>query len=386
MGKKKAEKTIREKPHGEEKKVEYLELIYDLIFVYVIGRNNSLLHHAAEGGINGSMFLAYVLCTLAIIQIWNFSIYYINMHGRNGLRDHIFLFTNMYLLYYIAEGTRAHWEAYQSRYHAAWGLILLNIGIQYIAELRNHKDDPQITSQLKRMVFVLFGEAAIVFAAIPVFSATGKNLLALPAILFGMIAASVHGRNAKVVLVDFAHLSERAMLYVVFSFGEMIIALSAYFEGDLTGNTVYFSLMSFLIAVGLFLSYGTFYDHIIDREIACDGLNFMFVHIFLIFALNNITTSLEFMHDESVELLPKMVFLIVSLLLFYAALFSLSRYAKKYCRPKAKHYAVLISSAAVFALLMMLFREDMYVNIAVTVVYVAYIYILLYRFGRKMKA
>lgn len=29
----------------EEKKVEYLELIYDLIFVYLIGRNNSLLHH-----------------------------------------------------------------------------------------------------------------------------------------------------------------------------------------------------------------------------------------------------------------------------------------------------------------------------------------------------
>ena len=29
----------------EEKKVEYLELIYDLIFVYIIGRNNSLLAH-----------------------------------------------------------------------------------------------------------------------------------------------------------------------------------------------------------------------------------------------------------------------------------------------------------------------------------------------------
>ncbi len=29
----------------QEKKVEYLELIYDLIFVYLIGRNNSLLHY-----------------------------------------------------------------------------------------------------------------------------------------------------------------------------------------------------------------------------------------------------------------------------------------------------------------------------------------------------
>lgn len=29
----------------EEKKVEYLELIYDLVFVYMVGRNNSLLSH-----------------------------------------------------------------------------------------------------------------------------------------------------------------------------------------------------------------------------------------------------------------------------------------------------------------------------------------------------
>ncbi|MBR1771440.1 MAG: hypothetical protein IJ747_05375 [Lachnospiraceae bacterium] len=34
---------------SQEKKVEYLELIYDLIFVYLIGRNNAILHYV-EGG------------------------------------------------------------------------------------------------------------------------------------------------------------------------------------------------------------------------------------------------------------------------------------------------------------------------------------------------
>ena len=37
----------------EEKKVEYLELIYDLIFVYIIGRNNSLLLHLEDGFVAG---------------------------------------------------------------------------------------------------------------------------------------------------------------------------------------------------------------------------------------------------------------------------------------------------------------------------------------------
>ena len=30
---------------NEEKKVEYIELVYDLIFVYIIGRNNLILHN-----------------------------------------------------------------------------------------------------------------------------------------------------------------------------------------------------------------------------------------------------------------------------------------------------------------------------------------------------
>ena len=86
----------------KEKKVEYVELIYDLIFVYVIGRNNSLLHHISGGFVESGMFLAYILCTLAVIQIWNYTTYYINLYGRNGARDHVFLFINMFLLTLIS--------------------------------------------------------------------------------------------------------------------------------------------------------------------------------------------------------------------------------------------------------------------------------------------
>ncbi len=106
-------------PLREEKKVEYLELIYDLIFVYVIGRNNSLLHHAENGFVNLPTFAAFVLCSLAVIQIWSFSTFYINLYGRNGVRNHVSLFLNMYLLYYMGEGTRLNWESFHNQYHIA---------------------------------------------------------------------------------------------------------------------------------------------------------------------------------------------------------------------------------------------------------------------------
>ena len=71
----------------QEKKVEYVELIYDLIFVYLIGRNNTLLHVIKDGFIDPSSFLTYVLAAL-IICIWLvfFSLQaFYRQNGRTGL-------------------------------------------------------------------------------------------------------------------------------------------------------------------------------------------------------------------------------------------------------------------------------------------------------------
>lgn len=369
----------------KEKKVEYLELIYDLIFVYIIGRNNSLLHHIENGFVEPKMFLAYIMCTIAVIQIWNFTTYYINIYGRNGVREHIFLFINMFLLYFVAEGTREHWQSYHTQYHVAWALILVNIGVQYLIELRNHKDNAAHTTRIKRIMWVIFGEAAIVAVSIPVYNATGSIWVTPIALLFGIAATFFAGRNKCEDLVDFAHLSERAMLYVVFTFGEMIIGIASYFEGDVTLNNLYFSAMAFLIVVGLFLSYGVVYDHIIDREKQTNGLGYMFLHIFIIFALNNITTALEFMQKEEVALIPKMAFLIGSFVIYYGFLFATGRYAKKRGPIRGKFYVKMGLLGISFVGLMFLLRSFMRLNIAVTVIYVFGVFIILHRYGKLME-
>lgn len=368
----------------EEKKVEYLELIYDLIFVYLIGRNNSLLHHVQDGFINGSMFLTYVICTLTIIQIWNFSTFYINRYGRNGLRDHVFLFVNMYLLYFMADGIRVHWQEYFDRYNIAWMLILVNISIQYFIERRNHKGAPWEVKQIEVTGTIILIEALIVAVSIPIFHVFGVTI-AFVAVLFGIGATVFSGKVNDLVSVDFAHLSERAMLYVVFTFGEMIIAIAGYFEGDFSFNTIYFSAMGFLIVVGLFLCYGTLYDHIIDREMSTRGTGYMMIHVFLIFALNNISTALELMREEEVELLPKTLFLIGSFLIYYVFLFMTERYAKERLHFTKKLWLTLAAFAVGFVGLMLLFRKMMYVNIAITVIYVFWVFSLLYRYGRWVK-
>lgn len=374
------------KQSNQEKKVEYLELIYDLIFVYMIGRNNSLLQNFENGFVSPKAFFAYVLCTLAIIQIWNFTTFYINMFGRNGVREHIFLCVNMYLMYFIGESTRTDWYQYQTQYHIAWGLILVNIGIQYLIEMRNHKADFWNQDIIRRMCITLFIEATLVFIAGIPNPVLGEVFSAL-AIAAG-IALTAFSRKKSISgsNTDFPHLTERAMLYVVFTFGEMIIAVATYFAGDgnWNWNTIYYSLMAFLIVVGLFLSYEIIYDKLINREGEYDGMLYLALHIFIIFALNNITSSLEFMREEEIALLPKMLFLVISVIVYFVFLFSLKRYVKVSCIVNRRFMMILCGATIAFIILMLLLREQMIINILITVIYVFSVFALIYTAGKHM--
>ena len=375
---------VQELIQHKEKKVEYVELIYDLIFVYIIGRNNALLHNFENGFVAWPAFAAYLMTTLAVIQIWNYTTYYVNIYGRHGVRDHVFLFVNMFLLYFLGESIRSDWQGFHTQYHIAWALILMNIGLQYGIELRKLPKGARRHHPLG-MLIVLLTEGLLVLGDIPVYRATGTTWLSLAAVLFGMGAVLLFGQRRSTGSVDFPHLSERVMLYVVLTFGEMIIAIAAYFEGEFSLRSTYFALMAFLIVVGLFLSYGVFYDHIIDREKKTNGLGFMLLHIIIIFAMNNITNGLEFMRDETVALLPKTAFLAGSFLLYFGFLFALGlRYAKARCSQYSRFCLRAAGLGILFSALMLLLRQEMLVNIALTVVFVFAMLGLIHHYGKQI--
>ncbi len=368
-----------------EKKVEYLELIYDLIFVYIIGRNNSLLHFLENGFLLPEAYLTYVITTLIVLQIWFYTTLFVNRYGTNGLAEHIATFINMYLLYYMADGTRLRWQGLYGRYNIAWGLILLNLAVQYALKLRKSSGlMPWEDRHLKLNMRILLAQAVLVLASVPVYAATGIPLSPL-AVPFGMIAFGLSDRVNRLVTVDFPHLTERVMLYVVFTFGEMIIGLSGYFEGGFAPRSVYFSLMGFLIVAGLFTSYGFVYDHLLDRERKTNGTGFMLLHIFLIAALNNITVALEFMQEADVAIVPKNVFLVASLMAYFLFLFWLERYAVVRLEQNRRFLAALLGSFAAFILLMAMTYRNAAVSIAVTVAFVYGLFFIIRFYWRKIQ-
>ena len=370
---------------GDGKKVEYLELIYDLIFVYIIGRNNSLLHLLEDGFIRPEAYATYLATTLIVLQIWFYTALFINRYGTNGLAEHIAVFVNMYLLYYMADSTRANWSALYVRYCAAWALILLNLAVQYaLKQKKSGGLTPWEDAHRRLNMRILLAQAALVLLSIPLRSVT-RLPLAFLTVPLAMLAFALADRVNRLVTVDFPHLTERVMLYVVFTFGEMIIGIAGYFGGGFRLRSVYFSLMAFLIVVGLFVSYGFMYDHLLDRHRKTTGTGYMLLHIFLIAALNNITVALEFMQEPAVAVVPKHVFLVVSLLVYFGFLFLTEFYAKVRLEKNRLFLALLLAVIALFVVLMAVLYRNAAASIGLTVAFIYALYLLLFVFWRRLR-
>ena len=66
----------------KEKKVELIELFYDLIYVYAISRLTMLIEEPEGGIIPLSGFFRYLVVCFVILQAWLYLTNYVNRYGR----------------------------------------------------------------------------------------------------------------------------------------------------------------------------------------------------------------------------------------------------------------------------------------------------------------
>ena len=124
-------------------------------------------------------------------------------------------------------------------------------------------------------------------------------------------------------------------------------------------------------------------DYIHPNELNELAMLYLVIHIFIIFALNNITSSLEFMREEDIALTPKMLFLVISVVLYFTFLFALKGYVKNKTSINSRFILKLVGATVLFVVLMMLLREQMIVNILLTVVYVFAVFVVIHIAGKR---
>ena len=315
---------MRRIPFVPLKGVDNVELFYDLIFVYLISVITSLLHHPHNGFIDPSVYISYILSFMTVLQIWFFTTLLMNRYGTKSASDYVCLFINMFLLYFMASGISDHWESTIFTFDISWALILVNLLFHWGYKLfRFEGIDSRDRLIIGRTMGALATQLIIVLAAAfsPAYIA---SWLSLAAVAVGMLLWT-QGKVFSLKAPRFAHLTERCALLVIVTFGETIVAISAYMT---TTATITYPILVFALVVGLFLIYTYEYDHMLDHHHKSNGMTYMMVHAWIVIVLGNLTLGLEFMTNSEFDFLPKNIFLTVFLVLYLLTSFMLTRYNK----------------------------------------------------------
>ena len=355
--------------------------------MYSLRTINALFHAYKHSFPPMSAIQTFLFLTAVVMQVWMFTTMFFNRYGRKALRDYISIFINMYLLYYMASGSNHHWLDHYIRYHGAWALIMLNLAYRSWDKLRfaPHLDDIDRRILGANVVHHLI-ECGIILVSIPVHETTGVVLSPL-ALIYGYVAKASEFRAYKARPCDFPHLAERNLLLVILTFGEMIIGIASFFEA---GKNVLLNIISFLIVIGMFLSYGFFHDNVLDHHRKTSGLGFLAIHVIMILAINSTTIALELLARPLVPLLPKTMWMTSMLLVYYLCLLATERYAKEHLRTnRFKFIGFVLSILAAYLCLMLLAGHNQLVGAFITLVFVYGIFALLLHIHhsslRKMK-
>ena len=224
-----------------EKKVEHIELFYDLIFVFCISKLTAFLEPMTERFDDFSPLPYYLLMFMILLQIWILTTFLMNRYGYRHATDYACIFINMFFLFFMADGIREDWTNDTFlRFHVAWAPIMLNLALQFGYKLHRHECMDKLDEKIiKRYMAILLTEGTLAALCIPVFLSTGKLLAIIPlAVGIGLVAwsAPLFGKRP----VHFDHLAERISLLVVITFGEMVVGITGSFT---TSSKPFFGMM-----------------------------------------------------------------------------------------------------------------------------------------------
>lgn len=298
-----------------KKEVSFLELFYDLLFVFAISQLTMLISEPVNGFIALDWFFSYIINSIIIFQAWLYFTIYINRFSQWRWYDYLFTFVNMAAVIYsccaIFTGSDNSYLSFAISLFALFGSILmLNLIHSYV-----NKEDRK--AALNSIMIVGILTAIYGLCAVGIYLNVIDEFFSLIAelitIILGLILPFIFKNSYNEEFINFPHLVERFELLTIITFGESIIAVTSYV------NTSNFNITPILV-LSLILIMFAFYiiniQHLMDHYRKERGFRLIFTHYFIILAINLMTVTLELFHNTEANFFLTSVLLVVSLIIF----------------------------------------------------------------------
>lgn len=329
---------IQKNRYFDVKKVEFIELFFDLIFVYAISQMSHTILHLEHAIVPGILFFKYGVMLFVFVSIWSYQTIYTNRFGLNNTRDLMFLMFNMFITIYLSNSINTNSDKTYEAFFLCTAILFLSIGLQYLLTFSEN-----ILHEEKKLCLV-YGLTSI-FSSILIFIGyfipgdTHYNMLYIAIIcclLFPLFGIKILQKSP----VNMPHLIERYSLFTIIMFGESMVGLGSLF------NIQHFEIISifqFLIILGLFGSYWIKLESFMNPKQKSTGLKLCYTHIIIFFALGLINASEIFSEEVKINPTFEITLTFVAISLFYLGmLLNMTYFHQVYKTKKLYIYVAII--------------------------------------------
>ena len=302
----------------EEKKVSWLELFFDLVFVTAVSYTTSLFvsieHHP---GHMGKYLGEYLLMVFPMFWLWSGQTMFMNRYGQHLRRPEVFMLPQMFcFILMTASFDFAFAHTYHSYLASYLGLRLLTV-LEYALTAKKLEGPQKEVATLLGRLFV--PGLLIPFSSL-FFPEQWRYTVMYGGIISDMLLPLLFRRRLLKAPVHMGHLAERFGLFVLITFGESLVSVAAVLSGHTReAAMLLFSILCFINVCLMWLLYFHAYENLVDRGTRTNGQVLLYGHFFILIAIMLLAGNIELMAAAKLPVVVLTTLLFGPMLVFFLA-------------------------------------------------------------------
>ena len=312
------------------KRANWLELLFDLIFVFAVAKATHILGHAHNGHIGFEQYSTFILVMVPIWWAWTGTTLFATRFDTEDVGQRVLTLAQMLAVVFWTSFINSDFDPNYRGYLSFYVLIRVLLIMMY---WRAAKHDPDSVPIAKRLSLGFSIGIAISLSSL-LFESPIRYVILYAGIGIEILTPLLSRKVLKTVPVKSHHLPERFGLFTIILLGESVITIATKLNvTPWSIFTVAAAISGFFILTTIWWLYFNLMEkYIIGKELHT-GQHVIYGHLFIYSGLSSIAVFIGFSIAPELTLTSHLMLFITGLVMLYIGfiiIFGLKAIVKKY--------------------------------------------------------
>ena len=326
------------------KKANWLELLFDLIFVYAVSKATHILAHLHEGHIGAGQYVTFVLVMIPIWWTWTGHTLFSTRFDTEDVTQRMLTLFTMLAVVFWTSFINADFDAYYHGYLLFYVIIRFTLVAMYWNATRRN---PAAVPIAKRLGFGFSLGLAVALLSL-LFESPYRYVVLYLGIGIEIITPLLSRRALKAIPVKSHHLPERYGLLTIILLGESVIMLAANLsKTPWSAPTVAAAVVGFILTASLWWLYFDLTEkHTIGKQLGA-GQRIIYGHLFVYIGLSSLAVFIGYAITSELSVMDHLLLCLFGLGMLSIGFIVIFGWQKIARRIHLRLYFVLLTSMAV---------------------------------------